>query len=228
LLIITNSIRVFTFFIRLIIKLHFILAVWVAFTSFYFIKYDPPLHSLMIYRAFISRFDNQQKKNIKLADLPWYIEYMLIRLEDCNFRKHNGIDIEAMKHAMEMNKTVGSGSYGGSTITQQLARTLYLFPDKLYVRKYLEIVIALEMEIFIPKDRILELYLNNVEWGKGIYGIESASWFYYNKSSIYLSRDQAARLLTILASPIRYSPRTFYTRRLLNIRYNFLSNLLSR
>ncbi len=206
-----------------IIGLHLLLFLWVFIIGVLLTSIDPPFHSFMIYRKVINGFELKPKKHIKLKKLPWYVKYMLIKLEDCNFNTHNGIDIEAMKHAAKLNKLNGRKGHGGSTITQQLARTVFLIPDKFIVRKYFEILISLELEAILTKDRILELYLNNVEWGKGIFGIETASYHYYRKSSAYLTRDQAARLLTILSSPIRYTPYNFGVRRVLNIRYNSMS-----
>ena len=109
--------------------------------------------------------------------------------------------------------------YGGSTITQQLSRTLFLMPKKVMIRKYTELLISMEMEMILSKERILELYLNYCEWGKGIFGVAQASEHYYGKNPDKLSIDQTARLITILASPISYGPYTFHRKDFLANRY---------
>ena len=112
--------------------------------------------------------------------------------------------------------------YGGSTITQQLARTFFLIPKKLLICKYAEVLISFEMELFLSKHRILELYLNYCEWGKGIFGIEQASKYYYNKNVNKLSIDEASRLIAILASPIKNSVDILNTNSILTKRYNLI------
>ena len=186
---------------------------------------NPPYSSLMFYRQLFYNYKNKEVKYISGKKIPAYVKRMVVAAEDYRFYQHNGIDIEAIKVAMKNNKAIGYNYYGGSTITQQLARTLFLIPKKYLIRKYFEAIIALEMDFFIPKERLLELYLNNVEWGKGIYGIESASFYYYKKSAIKLSYDEAARLITVLPSPLNYTPGTFYKRARMVYRYNFLLGL---
>jgi monofunctional glycosyltransferase len=186
---------------------------------------NPPYTSLMAYRAVFYHYNNRSVKFIPIKKTPWYVKRMLVAAEDYRFYQHHGIDIDAIKTAMKNNKIVGYNYYGGSTITQQLARTLFLIPKKYLVRKYFEAIIAIEMDFLIPKERLLELYLNYVEWGKGIYGIERASSIYFKKSARFLSYDEAARLLTILPSPLNYSPDNFYRRPQMEYRYNFLLGL---
>jgi hypothetical protein len=147
---------------------------------------------------------------------------MLISVEDGKFYEHHGIDIEAIKRARELNEKVGKPMYGGSTITMQVARTLFLLPTKSYVRKYFEAITALELELILSKDRILELYFGYAEWGKGIFGIERASRVYYGKGVASIDRDQAARLIALLSSPIKYTPDTLYSSLILRQRYAYL------
>ncbi|OQA64068.1 MAG: Penicillin-binding protein 1F [Spirochaetes bacterium ADurb.Bin269] len=147
---------------------------------------------------------------------------MIIRVEDGTFYQHHGVLPAAIKHAWKLNKNLGKPVYGGSTITMQTARTLFLVPEKSYLRKYLEVIIAFEMEWILGKDRIFELYLNNAEWGKGVYGIEAASYYHYKKSVSKLSTEQAIRLVTLLSSPIKYGPYNLNKNAILAQRYAYL------
>jgi membrane peptidoglycan carboxypeptidase len=147
--------------------------------------------------------------------------------EDPNFYRHYGIDPGAIASAIRVNFKYGKKISGASTITQQLTRTLFLFPDKLYIRKYLETIAAITIDAVMPKQRILELYFNYAEWGRGIYGIQSASYYYYGLSLHQLSEDQVLRLITLLPSPCKYSPETFDKRKRLTRRYNSLNETLN-
>jgi monofunctional biosynthetic peptidoglycan transglycosylase len=148
---------------------------------------------------------------------------MLISVEDYKFYRHFGLDFEGIKRAYEINSRIGSPMYGGSTLTMQVARTLFLVPEKSYLRKYLEVIVALELELLLGKDRILELYFGYAEWGKGVFGAEAASRRYYGLPLRSLSRDQGARLVAILSSPIKYRPDYFGKSLILRERYDFLA-----
>lgn len=142
-----------------------------------------------------------------LNRIPKSVVKMVIIAEDCNFYRHNGIDIEGILIAIEKNLKIGNMKYyGGSTISQQVARTMFLLPEKSFFRKYLELIITFEMELILGKDRILELYLNYAEWGKGIFGISSASKYFFKKGIHSLSFEETARLVAILPNPRIYSP----------------------
>jgi monofunctional biosynthetic peptidoglycan transglycosylase len=147
---------------------------------------------------------------------------MVVQVEDYKFYKHGGIDVQALINAYKSNRRLGSVRYGGSTISMQLARTLYLVPKQSYLRKYLEILIALEMDLIMKKNRILELYMNYCEWGKGVYGIGAAAAHHYDRKVEDLSTDQCRRLATILASPLRYGVNDFENRKSLRRRYDLL------
>lgn len=183
---------------------------------------DPPTTVLMIYRSLVNHWKVQKPIPLKTAQTPSYVRRMLVSVEDGKFYDHHGIDMEAFKRARELNQKIGRPMYGGSTITMQVARTLFLLPDKSYVRKYLEVIAALEMELILSKNRILELYFGYAEWGKGIFGIERASRLYYGKGIASLQVDQAARLIALLSSPIKYRPDTLYRSLILRERYEFL------
>jgi monofunctional biosynthetic peptidoglycan transglycosylase len=120
--------------------------------------------------------------------------------EDSAFWKHEGIDFDQLKESMEINIERLEFARGGSTITQQLAKNLYLSPSKNPVRKVREFMIARALEAELPKQRILELYLNVVEWGDGIYGAEAASRTYFHKSASDLAPQEAALLAGALVN----------------------------
>ncbi len=184
---------------------------------------DPPATVIMPYRAILYRWKLVAPKPLPLKKIPPYIRSMLVSVEDGKFYTHHGLDFEAFKRARQINATVGKPLYGGSTLTMQVARTLFLVPEKSYIRKYFEIIAALELEVILGKDRILEFYFDYAEWGKGIFGIESASRSYFGKSVSSLSRDEAARLVALLSSPIKYNTGNLQRSPILRERYAYLS-----
>ncbi|MCE1207513.1 MAG: transglycosylase domain-containing protein [Spirochaetia bacterium] len=183
---------------------------------------NPPFTILMPYRALGYGWKLEKPKPLPLRKIPLYVRSMLISVEDGKFYSHHGLDFEAFKRAKEINDKLGKPLYGGSTLTMQVARTLFLVPEKSYVRKYFEIITALELEFILSKDRILELYFGYAEWGKGIFGIEAAARHWYGKGLASLTKDQAARLIALLSSPIKYSPETLYKSGILRERYAYL------
>jgi monofunctional glycosyltransferase len=175
--------------------------------------------------------ESTEKPNIlfiPLERIPAHIVRTLLYIEDFNFFRHPGFSIESIRFAIKTNKRLGFKAYGGSTITQQLARTLFLYQKKSYFRKYLELIAAIEMEILLPKERILELYINYIEWGRNIYGIGKASEAYFNKTPDKLTGDEVLGLITIMPSPLLYSPDTFYKSRILSLRHSALSELYAQ
>ncbi|AMY12257.1 Penicillin-binding protein 1A [Luteitalea pratensis] len=126
--------------------------------------------------------------------------------EDSGFWDHDGIEIEAIKDSLEANLTQGTIVRGGSTITQQLAKNLYLSPTQNPLRKLSELMITRRLERLLSKRRILELYLNVVEWGGGTWGAEAASRRYFRKPASGLGASEAALLAGALINPNRYSP----------------------
>ncbi len=136
---------------------------------------------------------------------PYLVKAVLIA-EDDKFWKHEGFDYEAIQKAIGKDLKAKKFKFGGSTITQQLARNLYLSPEKSLIRKISEAVITWRMEQALSKKRILELYLNVVEWGDGIFGVEAASRHYYGKPSFELAPEEAASLASVLPNPKKYNP----------------------
>ena len=126
--------------------------------------------------------------------------------EDDLFWDHEGIDLDALRESLQQNLSKGEVVRGGSTITQQLAKNLYLSPSRDPVRKLRELMITRLLERVLTKERILELYLNVVEWGDGVWGAEAASRRYFRKPAAQLTPSEAALLAGSLINPIRYSP----------------------
>lgn len=141
-----------------------------------------------------------------LSRISPYLQRAVIITEDASFYNHHGFDWEGIRDAAERNWEDGESRRGGSTITQQLAKNLYLSSEKNYLRKIHEAIITRALEKRLSKRRILELYLNVVEWGKGIYGAEAAARHHFGKSAQDLEPAEAALLAAILPSPRRYDP----------------------
>ncbi len=126
--------------------------------------------------------------------------------EDDAFWTHDGVDVEQLKESIEKNIETGRAIRGGSTITQQLAKNLYLSPSRSPMRKLRELLIARRLEAALTKRRILEIYLNVIEWGDGVYGAEAASRTYFGKSAGALSAEEAALLAGAIINPRVHSP----------------------
>jgi monofunctional glycosyltransferase len=185
-------------------------------TGYYFVypdvsrlkKEDPKKTSFMEYREREWRKKGKklriQQKWVRLSAISPYLVKAVIIAEDDKFWSHQGFDVDAMEKAMEKNIKKGAFKAGGSTISQQLAKNLYLTPEKSALRKIKEAIITWRIERTLSKRRILELYLNVAEWGEGMFGIEVASLGYYGKPALQLSPEEAARLAVVLPNPTRY------------------------
>ncbi|HEX3019171.1 MAG TPA: monofunctional biosynthetic peptidoglycan transglycosylase [Chitinispirillaceae bacterium] len=143
---------------------------------------------------------------IPLDSISNHLKKAVIAAEDDGFYTHPGIDLEAIIQATEFNKMQGEFKRGASTLTQQVAKNLFLSGEKSFQRKIKELGFALLMEHYLGKDRILELYLNYAQWGKNIFGCEAASLYYFKKSSSQLTTGEAARLAAVLAMPSKLTP----------------------
>ena len=139
-------------------------------------------------------------------NISGHLKHAVLVAEDDNFYGHKGVDWESTWRAVKTDLRTRKLARGGSTITQQVARNLYLSPSKNPLRKIKEILIARKLEKTLGKRRILEIYLNIAEWGKGIYGAQAASLAYFGKSAADLTPEEAAALAAALPSPRRYSP----------------------
>ena len=146
------------------------------------------------------------QKWIPLSRLPKHATDAIIVAEDGAFYSHGGIDWFEVRESIEKNLDKGRFARGASTITQQLAKNLFLSTSKDPVRKFKEVLITILLEQFLSKNRILELYVNVIEWGKGVFGIEAASQKYFGKSASHLTLDEATRLAAVIPSPLRHRP----------------------
>ncbi|MGB2717436.1 MAG: monofunctional biosynthetic peptidoglycan transglycosylase [Vicinamibacterales bacterium] len=138
---------------------------------------------------------------VSYARVSQHLKRAVLVAEDSAFWQHDGVDYEQLKESMETNFLRGAFVRGGSTITQQLAKNLYLSPSKNPVRKLRELLIARRLEAELSKQRILELYLNLIEWGDGIYGAEAAARTYFRKSAAEVGPQEAALLAGAIPNP---------------------------
>ncbi len=149
---------------------------------------------------------DENRTLVKLADLPKYIPQATISIEDGSFYHHLGFDVQGIIRAAWKDITGQGYSQGGSTITQQLIKNTILTPEKTFTRKVKELIMAIELEIKLSKNDILELYLNAIPYGSNAYGIEAASQNYFNKPAAELDLAQAALLAGIAQAPTYHSP----------------------
>jgi len=133
-----------------------------------------------------------------------HLKRAVVAAEDARFIEHEGVDWDAIQKALEDNRRRGRSARGGSTISQQLAKNLFLSPERSYLRKGQELVITYMIEALWDKQRILEVYLNVAEWGDGVFGAEAAARHYYRSSASRLGADEAARLAVMLPRPKYY------------------------
>jgi monofunctional glycosyltransferase len=141
-----------------------------------------------------------------LQSIPPNLKNAVLIAEDAAFFQHEGLDYKEIREAIKINYEKLEFARGASTITQQLAKNLYLSPSKNPARKIKEIFLTFSLERHLTKKRIFELYLNVIEWGDGVYGAEAASRTYYGKPCAHLSDREAASLAAVIINPRRYSP----------------------
>lgn len=146
-------------------------------------------------------------KWVRLEDISTNLTMAVTIAEDDKFWEHEGFDLEGIKVAMMRNLEGGGPLAGGSTISQQLVKNLYFSPSKNPVRKLNEAIVTWRLERELPKKRILELYLNCIEWGDGIFGIGAATAKYYGRPPKHLTRREAAHLAATLPNPLRWTPK---------------------
>lgn len=159
------------------------------------------------------RLDELQAKNPKAALKHEWVDYAristhlkraVVAAEDAKFLDHEGFDWEGIQRALEKNQKLGKQVAGGSTISQQLAKNLFLSGERSVVRKGQEAIITLMLETVMSKQRILEIYLNVAEWGEGVFGAEAAARHHFGSSAARLSAEQSARLAAMLPRPRFY------------------------
>jgi monofunctional glycosyltransferase len=153
-----------------------------------------------------------QHRWVPYEQISEHLKRAVIAAEDQRFLDHEGFDVEAIEEAYEKNAHGGRIRRGASTISQQLAKNLFLSPHRTYLRKAQEAVITMMVEQVLSKRRILEIYLNVIEWGDGIYGAEAAAQHYYGKAAADLEPEEAARLAAMIPNPRVYTrnPSTPY------------------
>jgi monofunctional biosynthetic peptidoglycan transglycosylase len=171
---------------------------------------NPPTTAFIELRAREARARRQQPKRVQrwvvYERISPHLKRAVLVAEDSAFWQHDGIDYEQVKESMELNLARGEFVRGASTITQQLAKNLYLSPSKNPLRKLRELLIARRMEAELSKRRILEIYLNVIEWGDGIYGAEAAARSYFRKGAADLGPLESALLAAAIRNPRVYSP----------------------
>lgn len=143
---------------------------------------------------------------IPLSRIPKHVQNAIVVAEDGTFYEHGGIDWYEVQESIEKNIEEGRAARGASTITQQLAKNLFLSTSKDPLRKFREVIITLLLEGRLSKARILELYVNLIEWGRGVFGIEAAARTYFGKSASALTLEEGARLAAVIPSPLRHRP----------------------
>ena len=196
-----------------------VLQFWFLVHIWYWADHNPESTAFMRARLSIIREDEPRARLahrwVPYARISLRLKQAVIAAEDANFLSHSGFDWEAISKAHERNLREGEVVHGASTISQQLAKNLFLPPDRSWLRKAQEAVITVMLETLLTKRRILEIYLNVAEWGDGVYGAEAAAHYHYGLPAAALSPEQAARLAAMLPSPRSYTPRsdTLYLQR---------------
>lgn len=183
----------------LAVQAYFFLQIW------WWVEHDPDMTSMMRAQLSVLREKNPhavlQKKWVPYERISNNLKHAIIASEDANFSEHEGVDWDALQKAYEKNNKKHKVVAGGSTITQQLAKNLFLSGSRSYARKGQELIITYMLEGLMDKERIFEIYLNVVEFGSGIFGAEAAARHYYGVSAASLGASQAARLAVMLPNP---------------------------
>lgn len=207
--------RLLSFAILAAIWVGIVLAVYIAYCAITLpdlknaegLKRKPSVVVLADDGSTIAEYGERSAVPIKLNELPPYLPNALLAVEDRRFYSHLGIDPFGMLRAFTVNLTTGRTVQGGSTITQQLAKNLFLTPDRTLKRKVQEMLIAFWLERTYTKEQILEIYLNRVYFGAGAYGVEAAAQTYFGKPASRVNIREAALLAGLLKAPSRYSPK---------------------
>jgi len=184
------------------VQAYFFVQIW------WWVDHNPTMTSFMREQQSALREKNP-KANIQQQWVPYErissnLKRAIIASEDANFNDHEGVDWDALEKAYERNQKRKKVTHGGSTITQQLAKNLFLSGSRSYIRKGQELIITYMLETLMDKQRIFEIYLNVVEFGKGTFGAEAAAKHYYGIPASRLSAPQAAKLAVMLPNPRYY------------------------
>lgn len=186
----------------LALQAYFFVQIW------WWIDHNPESTSFMRHQLAMLQEKNPkaklQQKWVPYERISNHLKRAIIASEDSNFSEHEGVDWQALEKAYEKNARKGKIVAGGSTITQQLAKNLFLSGERSYLRKAQEFIITYMLEFLMDKERIFEIYLNVVEWGNGVFGAEAAAQHYYGIPAANLGPAQAAHLAVMLPSPRRF------------------------
>jgi monofunctional biosynthetic peptidoglycan transglycosylase len=166
-------------------------------------RFLPPVSTLMLGRWLTG--ETVERHYVPLDHISSFLRAAVIVSEDARFCEHSGVDWGALREVLDKAKPDGP-SRGASTIPMQTAKNLFLWPSRSYIRKGIEIPLALLIDLAWPKRRIMEVYLNLAEWGEGIFGAEAAARFYFHKSADRLDAREAALLATALPNPLHRNP----------------------
>lgn len=210
---------------RIVIGFFAISIFWVLALKFI----NPPITYLMIKRGFEWKEAGKgfkiEKRWLDYEDMSNNLKRAAIAGEDAHFMSHYGFDTDAILKAMERNKE-SDKLRGGSTISQQVAKNVFLWPERSWVRKGLETYFTFLIETLWSKKRILEMYLNVIEMGQGVYGAEAAAQYYFSKSGKSLTKKEAALIIAILPNPRKWDARnpSSYVNRRANSIVRYLSH----
>jgi monofunctional glycosyltransferase len=172
-------------------------------------RYNPPRETAFMAQRMAEARAKNAAARLRYTWVPYakispHLKRAMIAAEDAKFVEHSGFDWDGIQTAIDKNERRGRVVAGGSTITQQLAKNLFLSPEKSYVRKGEEAVVSVLLEAILSKQRILEIYLNVIEWGNGVFGAEAAAQRYFGIPASQLSAEQAARLAAMTPAPRRF------------------------
>ncbi len=165
------------------------------------VQIERRLEAMRRHRAYKKRYDFVPLRRIALD-----LQHAVVAAEDSRFRQHHGFDWVEMQKVLEDDIKRGRLGRGGSTITQQLVKNMFLTTERSVLRKGAEFAIVPMMEALLSKDRILELYLNVIEWGPAVYGAQAAAEYYYQVPASEVNREQAARLAAVIPAPLKRRP----------------------
>lgn len=185
---------------------------------------SPPITLQMLTRM-IHDDGSLQYEYVPINKISPYLQVCALASEDQNLPFHSGLDLEAIKKAVKVNQK-GRKVFGASTITQQVAKNVFLFPQRSYIRKGLELYFAILIETFWPKSKILEMYLNVAEMGTLIFGAEAAAEVYFHKTASKLNLAESAAIISVLPNPRKYkanNPGSYVAGRQAEIRNLYFS-----
>ena len=191
-----------------------ITVLWVLVYRFVPVYYTP----LMAIRSYENRADDNYKLKhdwVAKKYISKHLDLAVVCSEDQNFLKHNGFDFGAIEKALAYNEKHSSKKRGASTISQQTAKNVFLWPGRSWLRKGFEVYFTFLIEVLWPKERIMEVYLNSIEMGNGVFGAEAASKYWFTKPASKLTKSNAAALAAVLPNPRKYraNPPTPYIQR---------------